>query len=203
MPVDVGALRQAGRIDLHDRSDHYEMPIGPEARGLADEADVHALVDDAEEAEPRMRDVRLILRLRRAHAARLGEMIELDARREWVHAVVAAALGFVETHAAGEDEIGLREQLLLQREQFLRSAPEGRQLIHVVVDAQVAFEMARERQRHRRVVPEDAARLWLAGKQLADQLALRPDHVLRALRQNRNGDDDPAGPVADLDMRVD
>ena len=61
--VNVGRLRRALRIDLDDRTDQHQVPVWPQARNLLDKLQIHALVDDAEEAEPRMRNAGLIGRL--------------------------------------------------------------------------------------------------------------------------------------------
>ena len=101
-----GALRQGRRVDLHHRADHHEVPVRPQVGDAGDEIDVHALVDDAEEAEPRMRGSPPGRRARLAARARLGEMGEVDRGREGVDVAVPVALGLVEAHAAGEDEVG-------------------------------------------------------------------------------------------------
>ena len=75
-----------------------------------------------------------------------------------MHVAMPVALGLVEAHAAREDEIGAGEQIVLESDHSLRGAAEKRQFVHVVVDAQIAFEMAREGDRHRRVVPENPRR---------------------------------------------
>jgi len=83
-----------------------------------------------------------------------GEMACVDAGREGVDIGVAAALGLVEAEAAREHQVGPAEQLPLEVQQTRRGAAEGRQLVHVVVDGEVAAALAGEGQRHRRVVPE-------------------------------------------------
>ena len=131
-----------------------------------------------------------------ARPPRLREVLEVDRGREAVHVAMPIALGLVEAHAAGEDEVGARENSSFsQRDQLLRCAAEKRELVHVVVDAEIAFEMARERQRHRRVVPKDARRFRLAGEKAVDQAALPRGHVAlaQALGQDRRRDGDAAG----------
>jgi len=199
--VDVVALRKRGGIDLHDRADHDEVPVGTELRHPTEELDVHALIDDAEESEAGMRDGRLIRRLGLERTG-LHEMIELDRGRESVHAVVPIALGLVEAHAAGEDEIGTGEQCAFQIEQFAGGAAEQRQLVHVVVDAQVALEMAREGHRHGSVVPEDARAARVGRKQVFDEFALFENHVrmIKPFGQHRHGDRDALRPLGDVQM---
>ena len=128
-------------------------------------------------------------------APRLREMVEVDRGREAVHVAVPVPLRLVEAHAAGEDDVGAPEQLGLVVDHLLRGAAEKRELVHVVVDAQIAFEMARERHRHRRVIPKDARRFRLAGEKAVDQAALPRGHVAlaQALGQDRRRDGDAAG----------
>ena len=83
------------------------------------------------------------------------------------------------------------------------AAEEG-QLVHVVVDAQVAFQVAREGERHRRIIPEHPGIGGLAADQAFDQVVLLGDHVLmgQAFRQDRHGDGHTLGPVADIHVRL-
>src|SRR3712207_9561868 len=53
------------------------------------------------------------------------------------------------------DEVGGFEQLRLARQKLGRGEREGRQLVHAVVDGQRRPEAPRERQRHRRVHPQN------------------------------------------------
>ena len=58
--MDVALPRQLRGIDLHHRPEHHEMPIWSQHRQSRDEVEVHAFVDDAEEAEARARQVCLV-----------------------------------------------------------------------------------------------------------------------------------------------
>ena len=70
-PVDVGSARKRRFVDLDHRADHHELPLRSERSKRADEVDVHALVDHAEEAEPRMGNGGLVIGLV-AHRAALA-----------------------------------------------------------------------------------------------------------------------------------
>ncbi len=84
-------------------------------RALASAAyqvDVEALVEDAEEPDPRMRQSGLILRirLRRAGARKVRHV---DAARKGVHTRMPVALALVQALSPREHEVGTRHQLLL------------------------------------------------------------------------------------------
>ena len=64
-----GAARQRRGIDLHDRAEHDELPVGPRGGDAGEQLEVHPLVDHAEESEPRVRDRRLVGGIRRRSAA--------------------------------------------------------------------------------------------------------------------------------------
>ena len=89
-----------------------------------------------------------------------AEMVDVHARREGMDLGMAAALRLVEAVAAGEDQVGMRDQLGLQREQLRRGEAEVRQLVHAVVDGAARRQVARESEHHRRVIP---AHIGLAG----------------------------------------
>ena len=59
---------------------------------------------------------------------------------------------------AGEDDVGRLHQLRLAVHEAGRSAAKGRELVHAVVHDRHRVELAREVERHRRVVPEQVAR---------------------------------------------
>ena len=151
-PVQVRRARQILFRELGEWTHHRDLPIGPMGGELREQAQVHPLVDHTEKAEPRRVDERLV-RGRLSASARRGEVCSVDAGRKRMHAVVASALGLVETVAAGEDEIcGLHQSFLEQRELGRREA-EVFQLVHAVVHDARRLEMLGERPEHRRVEP--------------------------------------------------
>jgi hypothetical protein len=58
--MNVRVLWQRLRIDLHDRPNDDEMPVGTFSCDFVEQLDIEPLVDHAEKAETRMRNVRLI-----------------------------------------------------------------------------------------------------------------------------------------------
>ena len=104
---------------------------GRAAASCAKKVQVHPLVDDAEEAEPRVRNAGLILGFGR-HGSRRGEVRDIDAARKREDPTMPLALRFVQTLAAREDEIGAVQQLFLVFEKFRRRILERRQLVHAV-----------------------------------------------------------------------
>ena len=51
--MNVGTLRQRCRVDLRNRHDHHDIQVRPAISQRGHETDVHALVDDTEEADAR------------------------------------------------------------------------------------------------------------------------------------------------------
>ena len=91
---------------------------GTQRRELVEKDEIHALVDDTEEAEARSRQVALVVRVRRRAVAGLGEMGDVDGRREAVDRRVAVTLGLEQAPAAGEHEVRLGEKLALELQQI-------------------------------------------------------------------------------------
>ena len=54
--MDISAPRQRCLVDLGNRADYDELPIPPPRRQFREQVAVEPLVDDAEPAEPRVRD---------------------------------------------------------------------------------------------------------------------------------------------------
>ena len=70
-----------------------------------------------------------------------------------MHRWMPLALGFVQAVAAGEDEVGLRDQPLLERKQFGRRTLEVGEFVHAIIDDAVGRDMLRKRQHHRGIIP--------------------------------------------------
>ena len=168
--VDVVAARQLGRVDLDHRADQHDLPLRLHPRHLLDQLEIKTLVDHAVEAQARMGDFRLVVRVM-LRPARGGEVLDIHAAGKRVGVVVALALGLVEAVAAGKDQVGAAHQLHFALDQLRWRAAKGREFVHAVVDDQVRCQMIGERQAHRRVVPEhqlaDAELLQVAIEQLA------------------------------------
>ena len=128
-------------------------------RPARQQVEVHPLVDDAVEAEPRARGCAAwSAGSSRWPRARLGEVRRVDADGKGWTLRVPVALGFVQAVAAGEDDVGAGAESSRSRaDQLGRRAPEGGQLVHAVVDDARPRGGARS-QRHRRVVPEHRRR---------------------------------------------
>ena len=99
-------------IDLHHRADHHELPVRAERRDAADEARGPC----ARRSRRRSRGAGAGCAAWSAGSAparrapwRSGRRRSRDGKAWTLR--VAVALGLVEAHAAGEDEIGAREQL--------------------------------------------------------------------------------------------
>jgi len=70
------------------------MPVRPLGRDLIEQIAIEALVDDAEESEARMRNVRLIGRLGEC-VPRFAEVRSIDAARKCVNSTVLIPFGLV------------------------------------------------------------------------------------------------------------
>src|SRR5690348_6721968 len=101
--MNVVMLRQARRIDFHDWTDDYKVPIGTLPRYFVEQLHVEALVNNSEETKPRMRNIFLVRRFGNLSAC-LSEMIAIYAAGKRVHRVMLVTLCFVKTLAAGENE---------------------------------------------------------------------------------------------------
>src|SRR6185312_7236900 len=99
------------------------------------------------------------------------EMRDIDAARESVDAGVPVALRLVEAVAAGEDEIGAPQELLLALEHDRRRATEGGELVHAVIDDGARLDMVGEGAAHRRVVPKDRPGDAVAGDEPVNEAA--------------------------------
>jgi hypothetical protein len=113
------------------------VPVRSEIGERGEQVEIHALVDDAEVAEPRARDGGLVLRLRLRLACGC-EVRRVDAAREEVDVSVALALRLPQALAAGEDEVGTLQQLRFQVGELGRRAGERRQRVHAVVTTAAA-----------------------------------------------------------------
>ncbi len=156
--MDVRPLRQRRRVDLHDRADQHDVPVGSASASARDEVRVEALVDDAEEAETRRRRCAACAGCGVADAGR--EVGGVDAAREAVHGRMQVALRAIQARPAGEDEVGPLQQRVLALRELSRRMEERGQLVHAVVDDRAGLEVAEQRQRHRRVEPRDRARMF-------------------------------------------
>ena len=115
--MDVRPPRQVLWLDLHDRADHHEGPTRAHLGNRVEQLRIEALVDHSVKAEARPRQILLVggLELPRS---RLGEVRAVDRRGEAVDVGVPVLLRLVEARAAGEDDVGPGEQLLLEVEQL-------------------------------------------------------------------------------------
>ena len=138
-PVDVRPSRQSGRIDLDHRTENDELPVRPQVGEFVEEIGVETFIHDAEEPQARMRDRSLIGRVSRDASPSAGEMRRIDRGWEAMDVRMSVAFRGMEAVPAGEDEVGLSQQSRLLSDQRVRCTLEGRQLIHVVVERQIAL----------------------------------------------------------------
>ena len=122
----AGSIFTTGPIITSDQS-------GRARRARVDQLEVHPLVDHAEEAEARARDAGQLRGIRQ-RAARAAEMRRVDRGRESNARRMPAALRLEQAAAAGEDQVGARQQAALQLQHRRRRAAEGGELVHAVID---------------------------------------------------------------------
>jgi hypothetical protein len=91
-----------------------------------------------------------------------------------MHAGVAIAFRFIQRVAAGEDQIGAIQQFLLAHREIRGRAGKRRQLVHTVVHDGLGTHTADERQRTRRVEPQQRRIDRARGDELVHQTAQRP-----------------------------
>ena len=151
--MDIRGPGQQARVDLGDRPDQHDLPVRAQRGEVGKQIDIQPLVDDAIEADARMRDGDLIRWFRKIVAGR-AEMREVDAAGERMHVAVLMALHLVQAEPAGEHEVGAIHQCALAPRQRGVGAEESRQFVHAVIDQRTPCrQMVGERQRLRRVVP--------------------------------------------------
>jgi hypothetical protein len=166
--MDVGQARQLGGVDLGDRSDQHEVPVGAGTGRRGDQRQIDPLVDDPVEAEPGMGDGGLIGRFGQLCPC-LREMLRIDAGREAVEVVVLKPARLVEPRAAREHDVGRLHQLAFERLQLGGGETEARQLVHAVEHDGRGFDVPRAGEEHRRVEPKQRPGLADEPKEIVEQ----------------------------------
>ena len=197
--VDVRAPGQFGRIDLHHRADDHDAPVGSRVGDRRQQRQVHPLVDDAVEAEPRAGQRALVGRVRQP-APRGGEMVAVDAGGEGMDVRVARALRLVQAVATGEHHVGRRHQVALEPGELGRGETEIGEFVHAVIDRARRPQMVGEGEHHRRVVPAHQPP-GLPGQQSVEERPQRggPRRALQGIGQDRGHDRDPARTLLDVE----
>src|SRR5581483_11559045 len=94
----------------HHGPEHHDVPVGTGGRQGGDQVDVHALIDNAAVAEPRMRYRGLIGRLG-VRFARTCEEVTLDTAGKTMDGRMLALLGSIQALPARKDKVGAPEEL--------------------------------------------------------------------------------------------
>ena len=152
--MNVLPLRQAGRIDLDDRAHQHDLPVRIGIGQRRHQRGVEALVDHAVVAQPRPADLAL-RRVAVVAVQRLLEVHGVDAAGETMRIRMALALGLEQAGAACKDQVGPRQQGRFTLQQLLGRMLERGQLVHAIVDHQAGVQGRQQRQRHRRIKPDD------------------------------------------------
>src|SRR5205814_4090530 len=139
--VKVRGAREQNLAPLRDRPDEDDLPLRPLRGQGAEDPEVHALVDHAEEAETGAWDFLLLASLRNPVGAR--EVRHVDAARKTMDRGVQPALLPVEAGTAREDHVAAAEKLVLALAQTWRSEPEHRELLHAIVHDRPGTERPR------------------------------------------------------------
>src|SRR4029079_661286 len=126
--------------DLHHGPDHDEGPVRAYRGDLIEQFNVEALVDNAIEAQARLWQVFLIGGVKQLRAG-LCEVRAVDRRWEAMDAWMAVLLGFEQAGPAGEDQVRLLDQLLLQVEKLRRREPELAEFVHRVENDCVGIDV--------------------------------------------------------------
>jgi len=99
----------------------------------------------------------------------------IDAAGEEVGAGMAGPLGGVKAGAAGEDQVGPAQQIILQCGEFGVGVGEQAEFVHAVVDGGGGGEVGGEGEGAGGVVPEDGAGDAVFGEGLVEEGALGGD----------------------------
>src|SRR5215211_2881297 len=113
---------------------------------------VYALVNDAEIAQTRVRQVDVVFRFRKPIECR-PEVLGLDRRREKVNVRMPPLFSAIEARPSGEDDICPLQELPLALYKVCRRKVKGGEFVHTVVDDDLGLEKLGERQRHRSIHP--------------------------------------------------
>ncbi len=116
---------------------------------------------------------------------------------------VERSLVLVEAHATGEHDVRTREELTLAPAHLGGRALESRELVHAVVHDRLGHEVLRERERHRRVVPEEVGPHAVVRDELVQQARQRCVRLVgrQTRRQMRHGDPQLLRGSSDLQPR--
>ena len=107
--MNIGALRQTGRVDLYHRPHHHQLPVRPRVRHGGEQVDIEALIDDAEKSQPRVAGG-ILGGVAEGTIERFAEMRGIDAAREAVCIRMPLPLRFVQTGSAREHQVGHSQQ---------------------------------------------------------------------------------------------
>ncbi|KPY95240.1 hypothetical protein ALO94_200834 [Pseudomonas syringae pv. spinaceae] len=149
----IGQVRQACRVNLHHWADQHDLPVGLRLSQLPDQVDIKTLVNDAKKAEPRIRNVLLISRIR-LHAASGGKMPDIDTAGHGVRVGMLQSLGLPKAETTGEDNICTFHQRAFLLDKLWRRTFERRQFVHAIKDRHLRIEVVGERQAHRGEIPQ-------------------------------------------------
>ena len=109
--MDVFGLRQRVFVDLDHRPQQDKVDLWAQPGQVPQQVHIEPFVDHAVEADPRVRDCRLIgrvgLRLQRG-----GKVFRFDGTREREHIMVLRAFVLVQGPSAGKYDVGPCEELL-------------------------------------------------------------------------------------------
>jgi hypothetical protein len=111
-------------VDLRDRPDEHQRPIGPASGDRVEELEVHALVDHAEPSETRAGDAGLVRRITSFALARRSEVGDVHGARERVDVRVEGPLRLEQRLSAGEHNVCGGHQLTLEERDARRRAAE-------------------------------------------------------------------------------
>ena len=210
-PEEVRRTRKQFRIDLHDRPDHHERPVGAQPRHLAQQVVIDTLVHHAYPTQDRARHGGDLGRDDSRRVLRFVEVIKLHAAPEDVDIRVLLALLVAQFVAAGKDDVCVLHEPGFVCGELLWRAGKLRELAHAVVDDATVLDVAkRPGAVHRAVIPEQrliegAAVLVDAPDGFLGQFAQEQRHLPapgHRLRRVYAGDGDVRHDRVHLDVRL-
>ena len=183
-PMQIGALRQGGRVDLDDRANHDDLPVRTCIGQCFDQREVDALIDHTKKTETWVRNMALrrvlVIRapFRQARQPCARKVGRIDAAGKAVNLRIALAFGFIETSASREDQVCCLEQCALALQQLTRRILEGCQFVHAVVNDALRREFSSQWHRHGCVEPQPVGVDPVIGQVVGQENSQRRDVIV-------------------------
>ena len=131
--MNVVGARQRFRVHYDHRAQEHQLPLGPLARHICQEADVQPFVEYPEETQSWVRERALVSGIGEP-TARARKVLDVDRTGEEMAITPYALFRMIETLTSNRDQVGPLQEEPLEFDQRRRCSPKGREFVHAVVD---------------------------------------------------------------------